>query len=290
MVRVSATEYKVPGGNRVTLSPRLANEIREHFEIDRDNRFQLFVLALGIRRKYLNKTTNTYKDEFQKWYKSENMESLFGKLPNFTKYASCGEVIEYVAKKLDVDDEERTKVLNQLPVSMGSLYEIFHILGFKDNDIDGDRLFRMCLRHTVKREYIGQPRHDWSSKSPRLIRNQTTAEEVRNWFRNFKSPPPKRQKRTDKRTLRYMTITCNGELFNFDKKTGEKTGCLDLPEVEEFYEKVRSLFTDENEQFFRLESHMDYLTEGYYKRRDDVDPAKNILNPDKPKKTSKKMS
>ena len=34
LVRVIAAEYRVPGGNRVTLSPQLADEIREHFNID----------------------------------------------------------------------------------------------------------------------------------------------------------------------------------------------------------------------------------------------------------------
>jgi hypothetical protein len=288
LVRVIAAEYRVPGGNRVTLSPQLADEIREHFNIDRDNRFQLFVLAAGIRRKYLNKKTNSYKAEFEKWYISEKMEDLFGKLPNFTKYASAGEVIEYVVKKLDVEDDERDRVLNRLPVSMNSLYELSRIINFKDEEIDGDRLFRRCLRHTPKREYVGQPSFEWKDSKPALIRKSVTSLAIATWFQKFKNPPPPKQKRTDKRTLKYMTITCNGELFNFSKKTGEHTGCVDLPDVEEFFAKVQSLFTEETEPFFRLESHMDYLTEGYYTNKDKVDPSKNIANPSKSRKKPKK--
>ena len=76
-----------------------------------------------------------------------------------------------------------------------------------------------------------------------------------------------------------MTISCSGELFDFDKRTGDKVGVLDLDEVELFFEKLSKFFDTESpsELQFRLEDHMDYLTEGYYKRKERVDPGRNII-------------
>jgi hypothetical protein len=85
-------------------------------------------------------------------------------------------------------------------------------------------------------------------------------------------------KRSDKRTLPFIEITCSGELFDFDKKTGDKVGALDLDEVEVFFEKLTKFFEREspNELQFKLSDSMDYLMEGYYKRKEQVDPTRNV--------------
>jgi hypothetical protein len=84
--------------------------------------------------------------------------------------------------------------------------------------------------------------------------------------------------RSDKRTLPLVEITCSGELFDFDKKTGDKIGVLDLEEVEVFFEKLTKFVEEEcpNELQFKLSDSMDYLTEGYYKRKEQVDPTRNV--------------
>ena len=56
---MDANDYRLPGSNRITFSNQLADEIRERFATDRDNRSQLFLLAAGLRKKYLNKKTHT---------------------------------------------------------------------------------------------------------------------------------------------------------------------------------------------------------------------------------------
>jgi putative cell wall-binding protein len=45
MSKIAASNYRIPGHNRVTLSDELANKIRDRFDTDRDNRFQLYLLA-----------------------------------------------------------------------------------------------------------------------------------------------------------------------------------------------------------------------------------------------------
>ena len=55
-------EYAIPGSNGISLDKKLADQIRKHFNTDRENRFQLFLLAAGIRNKYLNKKTGHYSE------------------------------------------------------------------------------------------------------------------------------------------------------------------------------------------------------------------------------------
>ena len=266
-VQVESNNYVIPTGKRVTISEDLENEIRSRFDNDRENKFQLFLLSNGIRQKYL-KRDGTYSKTFLEWYTSSGMKDLFGSLPNFTKYASCGEVISYVGTQTSDPD----KYLKQLPLSVGSLYEISMILKQDEN------LFRMCLHYTPKRKSVEEPQYEWKTSRPALIRKNVTEQNVRTWRRKFNNPPPPRVKRTDKRTLPFVEITCSGELFDFDKKTGDKVGNLDLDEVEHFFEKLTEFVEKEspNDLQFKLSDSMDYLTEGYYKRKELVDPSRNV--------------
>ena len=134
----------------------------------------------------------------------------------------------------------------------------------------------MCLQFTPKRKSVDEEKYDWKTPRPPLINKNVTEQKVRTWRQKWNNPPPPRQKRTDKRTLPFVTITCNGELFDFDRKTGEKIGCLDLDQVEAFLEKLKELFTDEVNLGFKLSNSMDYLTEGYYRRKDQYDITRNV--------------
>ena len=264
-----SNSYQIPTGKRVTISESLEKEIKKRFQEDRSNRFQLFLLSSGIRNKYLNKKTKKYSDEFLKWYKTSGMDELFGSIPNFTKYSSCGDVVHYVGTQ--TSDSE--KYLNKLPLSVGSLYEISMILKMDED------LFKVCLHYTPTRKSIDDPKHEWVTKRPSLINKNSSELRIRTWRRKWVNPQPPRIKRTDKRTLPFVTITCSGELFDFDKRTGDKIGILDLDEVELFFEKVSKFFEKESpsELQFRLEDHMDYLTDGYYKRKELLDPGRNII-------------
>jgi hypothetical protein len=260
--------HRIPGANRIALSSELAEEIKDRFDVVRENRFQLFLLAAGLRKQHLNKKTGEYAPEFQGWYEKHKMDAVFGQLPNFTKYASAGDVIDYV----DRHTSNPEKYLKRLPVSPGALYEISQIL----TDKNGKDAFNVCLHFTAKRKSLDEPKSEWTTRYPALIRPNTTAPMVRNWRRQWNDPPPPRVKRTDKRTLPLATITVSGELFDFDRKTGDKLGCVDLPAVEKLLKELSKHFTDKNALQFRLADSMDYLTEGYFKRKEAADPAGGI--------------
>jgi hypothetical protein len=260
------SDYSFRGDNRITLTDDLVNEIRDQFINDRNNRFQIFILSSSIRRKYLDKKTKKYKTEFEDWYKKNKLDEYYGSLSNFTKYCGCGDVVNWIGTKSD----DPQKFLQQLPLSVGSLYELSMILK-KDKD-----LFELLLYYTPKRTSIDEPKVQWITKRPPLINKSSTEQKIRMWRQNFDNPPPPKQKRTDKRTLKFLTIEVNGELFDFDKKNGDKIGCVDLDEVEEFMSKVRSLINETNTMKFKVTDEMEYLTDGYYKRKDQYDVTKNI--------------
>ncbi len=209
---MAKSNYGIPGSNRVTLGNELVQEIRQRFEHDRDNSFQLYLLSSGIRRKYLDKKSGNYTDEFQSWYKKTKMDELYGSLANFTKYAMCGEVVNYVGTKTSNPD----KYLKQLPVSVGSLYEISIILRRYED------VFKTCLHFTPSRSSLDEEKHDWKTPRPALIRKNITELEVRTWRQKWENPPPPKQKPTDKRTLKFVTIQVNDELIEFNRKTGTR--------------------------------------------------------------------
>ena len=226
-------------------------------------------MAAGLRKKYLNKKTKEYDKGFLDWLKAEQLEELFGSLANFTKYAAAGDVVDYVASK----SSNPVKSLKQLPLSVGALYEISQILTGKN----GKDTFKLCLNFTASRKSLSEPRHEWKTKKPALIRPNTTESEVRNWRRKWFDPTPPKTKRTDKRSIPLATIYVSGELFDFDRKTGDKIGSVDLPDVEAFIKKLNKLFEEENALPFKLDAYMDYITEAYYAWSQKHDPAANIV-------------
>ena len=276
MVDFKKSDYSFRGHNRINLSNELVDELRDRFENDRENRFQLFVLSSSIRRKYLDKKTNKYSSEFDSWFKKNKLDELYGSLSNFTKYCGCGDVVNYVGTKTT----DPQKFLKQLPLSVGSLYELSMVLK-SDKD-----LFEILLYYTPKRKSVDEPKVQWVTKRPPLINKNTTEQKIRLWRKNFDNPPPPKQKRTDKRSLKFLTITVNGELFDFDKKNGDKLGCVDINDVEEFLKRINGLMSEEDHQRFKITDDMDYLYDGYFKRKDRYDVTKNIK--EGKKDTSKK--
>lgn len=262
---VSLEDIEVPGDNQVALSKQLEERIKNYFHTDRANRFQLYVLSSGMRRKYLDPDTQKYSDTFLSWYTKAEMPKLFGSISNFTKYASAGDVVNYVATR--TSDPE--KYLNQLPVSVGALYELSIILR-SDEDA-----FKICLQFTASRKSVGEPKFEWKTKRPALIAPKATEQKIRSWRQKWENPPPPKAKRTDKRVLPMITVYCSGELLDFDRKTGDKVGCVDLDQVEEFLKVIVEKFTDENAPQFRMESHMETLTSMYFSRKASYDVARN---------------
>ncbi|QDC96667.1 hypothetical protein FIT77_05125 [Candidatus Methylopumilus universalis] len=252
--------------DKVVLNAELVKELKDKFESERKSRFEIFILSSSIRNKYLDKKTNSYKKEFEDWFKKNKLDELYGSLSNFTKYCGCGEVVNYVATKTD----DPKKYLTQLPLSIGSLYELSMVL---KKDID---LFKILFHFTPTRTSVDEPKVQWKTKRSPLINNNVTELNVRTWRQKFENPPPPKVKRSDKRTLKFITVTVNGELWDFDKKTGDKVGGVDLNDVEDFLKQVNGLITDKNKLQFKVTDELKYLTEGYYRGKNRINPTRHI--------------
>ena len=255
-------DHSIPGDNRVALSKSLANELRRHKQKSRDHLFELYLLAAGIRQEYINPANGHYSDEFNSWYTSENLKDVFGKLSNFTKYAFAGEAIAYVAEL----GSTPKKYLPNLPTSMIALYAISQIIKRHPD------AFAVCLNFTPRRKTLTSDKTDWITKKPALIHEDVTQNELNTWLQSWEEPE-KAPKEEDKykRTVKLLTVSVSQDIFSFDE-VGNKTGEVDIDELQNLIAKIQKMFSADNEKQFLLETEIDQISERYSAEKDKNDP------------------
>jgi len=256
-----------PGDNMVVLSSELAKQIKRHFKKDRDNRFELFLLSHAIREKYLDKKANDYTEEFRDFYEQQDLESIYGKLANFTKYASAGSVIEYVKSSTSDPD----KYLNQLPVGVNALYEISLIIKLDETAL------KACWHFTPRRKSKTAKKHEWiTSGTDPLIRPDVTFTELSAWRKRWEEPEQEEAEQDKyQRNVKLLTLSVSEDIFKFDA-VGNKKGVVDLEEVVSLLERVQALLNKGNEKQFRLDSQIERIQERYAAAKEKNDPT-NVL-------------
>ena len=132
--------YTMPGANSIALDKRLADKIKNGFAAERENRFQLCLIAASIRKQSLN-SKGHYSSEFEEWWKKNNLTEVYGGQSNFTKHAMAGEVIHHTASM-----ENGDRYVSSLPKSLSALYAIHAIL--KDPQAAKKNWMKICLNHT----------------------------------------------------------------------------------------------------------------------------------------------
>lgn len=292
------SDYRIPGGNAVTLSTELANEIKTRFFRDRDNRFHIYLLAAGLRKTYLRTSEggkDSYSQEFREWYSKNKLEKHFGLITSsFSRYATAGSVIEYVAKGAYFDTANRpsnvpapdpTRYLEALPLAISALYEIHQII--RDPQIDHGT-FRALFSSTPRRQSSDQSIQDLQTKTPdkkALIHPDATAAELLLWHKNWVEPPQRKQKRTDKRTLMLAAVTVSGELYDMNRD-GDHAGCVKLDEVRECLARLEQLTNELNggDLKFRVLGNLDYLELGVTTRQQRLDYGRHAQTKEKEKK------
>ena len=251
-----------PGENAVGLSPELAKQIKRHFKKDRDNRFDLFLLSHAIREKYLNAETGEYTPEFKAFYEQHSLESVYGKLANFSKYASAGSVVEYVKSSTS----NPQKYLNQLPVSQGSLYEISLII-----KLDEEAL-KACWHMTPRRKSITDKKYEWGgANTAPLIRPDVGYAELFAWRKRWEEPEVEKEEDKHRRNVKLLTLSVSEDIFKFDA-VGNKEGSIDLEEVVSLLSRVQALLNKDNEKQFRLDSQIERIQERYEAAKKKNDP------------------
>jgi hypothetical protein len=261
--------YSIPGDNNVALTDALANTIRKHFANDRENRFQLFLLAAGIRKRYMKRKgakKEEYEDEFRDWYASKDMDKLFGTLPNLTKYGAAGEVIAHTAS---IKDGE--KYLSQLPTSIRALYSA-HMLLQRDK-----KVFEVCLKVHPTRKSVDEPQIEWGAKGNLpLIHPYATSEEIdafiERWFNTQLSTQASTVNKKEMVLLAKFYVS--KDLFKFDKKSGKHLGNVDIKEVEELLGELQSKLP--KGKAFAVEDDIPKIKKKYYRAKDKSGPAAKI--------------
>ena len=263
----ASLRYTIPGDNSVVLSDALADTVRKHFANDRENRFQLFLLAAGIRKRYLKKKGNKdqYEDSFSEWYHKQKMDKQFGQLSNFTKYGLAGELVAYTAKNAE-------KYLVQLPTTLRSLYSAYALLQ-KDK-----KVFEICLRVHPTRKSVDEPQTEWGTKgNDPLIHPHATSQEIEAFIeRWFNTQQPEQSSPVDKKEMVLLAkVYVSKDLFNFDKKSGKHLGSIDMPDVETLLTNLQK--TLPRGKSFAVENDIPKIKKKYYRTKDKSGPAAKIL-------------
>lgn len=261
--------YSIPGANSVTLNDALAKRIKKHFAGERENRFQVFLLAAGIRKRYLSKNgeKEQYDDAFRDWYRKNEMGKLFGQLPNFTRYALSGEVVAHVAK--NVNNPQR--YLDQLPLSRSALYAVSQLLQRDKDMID------VCLKTHPTRRSLNEARSDWGSNGEGpLIHPHATQSDIENFIERWFNPGPaaKSSPVQKKDMVLLARVYVSKDLFRFDERTGKHLGGIDLPDVQEILSSLQGSLS--KTEGIALEEQSEKIKKQYYRTLRRSGPTRKI--------------
>ena len=263
--------YTMPGANSIALDKRLADKIKSGFAAERENRFQLCLIAAGIRKQSLN-SKGHYSSEFEEWWKKNNLTDVYGGQSNFTKHAMAGEVIHHTASM-----ENGERYVSCLPKSLSALYAIHAIL--KDPQAEKKNWMKICLNHYQFLElHNGKAVAVNDKRTVPLINPDATAPQIRGWYENRKNPPERatKNKKEDK-SLALAKISVSGSLYTFNQKTGEHFGAVNIDDLQGFMTELTKLISKYG-RGFTLESNLSELEAGYKKRKETADPASGLFS------------
>jgi len=286
---MAASLYTMPEKAKFkTLTTEIANALKAHFRSAREHRAQICLTAAAIRHSHTEtpegKTREVYSDAFNDWYAKNKLDAVFGQKANFTKYAQVGErVFHFIAHQLDAPQTKRDELLERLPFSISALYEISTLYNAQDiqsglkiagHESGWDEL-RLALTGSPSRSNIDDPISLSSSNSKPLIHPHVTTPEIIGWKTRWRNPPQKKTRKT-KTTIPLAVIYVSGEIYDFDKKTGEKIGRVDLADVEKKLQALRDLFSqqDINDERFRIDDDLQWIEEGYRIREWSSSPSR----------------
>lgn len=263
--------YELPSDEKLTLSTKLAAELKKRFRRDRENKFQLYIMSAGLREKHLDQENNAYSNEFTDWFESSGMKEHYGSLSNFTKYAAAGDAIDYVAR----NTSNPQKYLNQLPVSLRALYQISLIIKLDEE------AFIVCLHFTPRRTRIDAPKHEWKTKNTDpLIHPHSSSNDLAAWRKRWESPETEKEEDKYHRNVKLLTVSISEDIFSFDD-VGNKTGVVDLEQVQELLAQIQTLFSKSNQRQFKLDTSIDRIVEKYKSEKEKRDPVKVVQTPKK---------
>jgi hypothetical protein len=249
------------------LNQDTAQSIKSIGKSMRDNMFQLCLIAYGIRRKSLRKARKgerggnaqkeVYKDEFNKWFASNDLQTVYGKVTNFTKYAMAGRLLTWV--RWQINPDKGLEYLDRLPHSISTLYALQSIIwtnGDKATD-EGRRNFKDLIRKPVS---DGTTNNTWINRS-------LTADDVKKKLSELENSPAvvtKKPKDYDPHKINLLRVKAHEGLYAFNRRGNKrKVKGPDIDKVRELVTAINNLIADFGLEDFSVEDNLEHITEKY---------------------------
>ena len=254
--------YQIPNASELALEGGLFARLKDLWSEARENSYEIYLYAAGLRNLYLDKKTNRYSPEFQKWYAKQELETLFGKLSSFTKYAAAGDVVNFFGQKY-----KNGKYITRLPLSRNGLYEIALLM----NETNGVKLETLF--------------HSGGDENDPLIHPSATASDISTYRnRDNVKVSPTSKARKGLLTIPLATIYVSKDLYKFDKTTGDHMGAVDLSDTEKALKRLRANL---DRKLFDVRDNLEKITSAYEKRKDNSSPSAALRAKEKAKTRSR---
>ena len=228
----SAGTALVPVTNRIALNQALADQLNGLLKKENEARVELARVASDIRRQYLKDNGTKYAPEFTAFWKEFQMEVTFGKLPQFTKYASAGDLIQRV-------EQQHPEYAELLPGSIKPLYALSQL---KEDELP---------------EFLASRSQEQQGKAP------VSEADVKAWLKKKENPQPEQAKET---FIRLAEIKIDGSYGTFGKN-GSYLGKIDQPKVQELLAALREALQPYGEDVVQLVCHDEELQQRFNRKR-----------------------
>ena len=250
MIR-SNYEYQIPDIKDLELVEGLTARLKDLWGEARENSYQIYLYAAGLRNRYLDKKTNKYSDDFLQWYEAKELAKLFGKISSFTKYASAGDVVNYIGQQY-----KNGKYIENIPLSRSSLYELSLLID------------EMTETQLEKLFFAG------GDDNEPLIHPSATTSDFSNYRQgvNFKSKKLTKARKT-KFSIPLATIYVSRDLYKFHKISGDHVGSVDLTDTEKFLKRMKSGL---DTKLFDVRDNLEKISTSYEKKQEKADPTRKL--------------
>ena len=244
-------QYQIPDIKDLELAAGLTARLKDLWGETRETSYLIYLYAAGLRNRYLERKTNKYSDDFQKWYETQDLTKLFGKLPSFTKYASAGDAVNYIGQQY-----KNGKYIEDIPLSRNALYELSLLID-ETTETQLEKLF-----------YAG------GIDNEPLIHPSATAADFSGYRQSKNSKSGKLTKaRKTQFSIPLATIYVRNDLFAFDKIKGDHAGTVDLTDTEKVLKRLKSGL---DTKLFDVRDNLEKISIAYEKKKDKADPTRKL--------------
>ncbi|MSP77478.1 MAG: hypothetical protein EXR12_15225 [Rhodospirillaceae bacterium] len=251
--------YQIPDAAELSLEDRLSARLKAMWSEATENTFEIYLYAAGLRNLYLDKKTIRYSAKFQKWYATQKLETIFGKMPSFTKYASAGDMVNYFGQKY-----RNGKYIKNIPISRNALYEL-------------SMLVKESTEAQLEKHFF-----TGGDENDPLLHPSATAADIsayRNWGKT--SSVTKTNARKRQFNIPLATIYVSKELYKFHKTKGTHLGRVDLSDAKKVLNRLNAGL---DAKLFDVRDNLRKITNIYAKRKDKASPSSALRAKRKAKK------